>query len=109
MSTFGFGMIMCGLMIVTKSIWIPVLFHAMIDWHIPFQKKSTPIEDDQVYSLWDNLSMPFFSLAFDILITLVLLGIDRARMPNLPKWFWRVALRFKLIEPPANFVNSTSS
>jgi len=109
MSTFGFGMVMCGLMIVTRSIWIPVFFHAMIDWHIPFQKKSMPIEDDQVYSLWDNLTMPFFSLAFDILITLVLLGIDRTRMPNLPKWFWRVALRLKLIESPANFANRIAS
>jgi membrane protease YdiL (CAAX protease family) len=109
MSTFGFGMVMCGLMIVTRSIWIPVLFHAMIDWHIPFQKKSTPIEDDQVYSLWDNLTMPFFSLAFDVLITLVLLGIDRARMPNLPKWFWRVAQKLKLIEPTPLLVKEISS
>jgi hypothetical protein len=81
----------------------------MIDWHIPFQKKSTPIEDDQVYSLWDNLTMPFFSLAFDVLITLVLLGIDRARMPNLPKWFWRVAQKLKLIEPTPLLVKEISS
>ena len=100
MSTFGFGMVMCGLMITTRSIWVPVIFHAMIDWHIPFEKDSTaPITDDYIYSVWDNLTMPLFSLVFDIGITLMLLGIDRARMPNMPNWFWKLALKWKLIHP----------
>jgi membrane protease YdiL (CAAX protease family) len=98
MSTFGFGMIMCGLMIVTRTIWAPVLFHAMMDWHIPFEKESAPIADDQVYSLWDNLTMPLSSLAFDVCIMLILLGINRAQIPHLPKWFWRGATKFKLVD-----------
>jgi len=99
-STFGFGMIMCALMIVTRSIWIPVVYHAMIDWHIPFNKplKSTG-EDTFSYSLWDNLTGPLFSLVFDVGIVLILIGIDRARMPRMPKWFWRLAIRWKLVTP----------
>ena len=99
-STFGFGMIMCALMIVTRSIWIPVGYHAMIDWHIPFDRpaKSTG-EDTFSYSLWDNLTGPLFSLAFDIGIMLLLLGIDRTRMPRMPKWCWRMAEKWKLVTP----------
>jgi len=99
-STFGFGMIMCALMIVTRSIWIPVVYHAMIDWHIPFDKplKSTG-EDTFNYSLWDNLTGPLFTLVFDVGIVLILIGIDRARMPRMPKWFWRLAIKWKLVTP----------
>ena len=99
-NTFGFGMIMCALMIVTRSIWVPVVYHAMIDWHIPFDRpaKSTG-EDTYTYTLWDNLTGPLFSLAFDIGIVLLLLGIDRARMPRMPKWFWKLAIKWKLVTP----------
>ena len=100
-STFGFGLVMCGLMIATKSIWVPVVYHAMMDWHIPFQPHEE-ITDDGVYSLWENITGPFFSLAFDGAILLILLGINAARMPSMPRWFEKLALRWKLIEvdPP---------
>jgi membrane protease YdiL (CAAX protease family) len=98
-SAFGFGMIMCGLMIVTRTIWAPVLLHAMANWGLLFEKESAPITDNQVYSLWDNVTSPFFGLAFEVVITLILLGIDRARMPNMPKWFWRGLQKLKLIDP----------
>jgi len=98
-SAFGFGMIMCGLMIVTRTIWAPVFLHAMANWGLLFEKESAPITDNQVYSLWDNVTSPFFGLAFEVVITLILLGIDRARMPNMPKWFWRGLQKLKLIDP----------
>jgi len=104
-SAFGFGMIMCGLMIVTRTIWAPVLLHAMANWGLLFEKETAPITDNQVYSLWDKVSSPFFGLAFEVLITLILLGIDRAHMPNMPKWFWRGFQKLKLCEP----VNASST
>jgi membrane protease YdiL (CAAX protease family) len=99
MSAFGFGMIMCGLMIVTRTIWTPVLFHTLMNWHIPFEKETAPIADDQVYSLWDNVTLPFSSLVFEACIMLLLIGLDRARMPHLPQWFWRIAVKLKLVDP----------
>jgi hypothetical protein len=98
MSAFGFGMIMCGLMIVTRTIWAPVLFHTLMNWHIPFEKDPKPIADNQVYSLWDNVTMPLSSLVFEACIMLMLIGLDRARIPHLPQWFWRLAYKFKLVD-----------
>jgi membrane protease YdiL (CAAX protease family) len=99
MSAFGFGMIMCALMIVTRTIWAPILLHTMANWQILFEKEPAPFTDSEVYSLWDNVSLPFLGLAFEVVITLILLGINRARMPSMPKWFWRIVLKLKLIDP----------
>ena len=83
---------------MTRTIWAPVLLHAMANWGLLFEKETAPIADNQVYSLWDNVTSPFFGLAFEVVVTLILLGIDRARMPNMPKWFWRGVRKLKLME-----------
>jgi hypothetical protein len=70
----------------------------MMNWHIPFEKDPAPLADNQVYSLWDNVTMPFSSLVFEACIMLMLIGLDRARMPRLPQWFWRWAHKFKLVD-----------
>ena len=102
MSTWSFGMIMCALMIVTRSIWVPVIFHALMDWHIPFQNDDPAVDDSTVYSLWGNLTGPFFSFAFDLGIVALLLAVEAARMPRIPKWALRLAIKWKLVEPEAD-------
>jgi uncharacterized protein len=39
-SAFGFGLLACALMIVTRSIWIPVIFHALSNWDLAFKRES---------------------------------------------------------------------
>jgi membrane protease YdiL (CAAX protease family) len=101
-STFGFGIIMCALMIVTKSIWVPVLCHALTDWHIPFTKHSALEDDGSVYTLWDNLTGPFLTLLFDLLFALFLLAMNRYSISNTPRWVKRLAIKWKLVHPPAD-------
>jgi membrane protease YdiL (CAAX protease family) len=97
-SAFGMGMILCALMMVTRSIWVSVLFHAMMDWHIPFTAADTSGGDSVHYSLWENLSGPMSGLIFDCVIVLVLLAIDAVRITP-ARWMHRLAVRWKLVEP----------
>ena len=101
MSTFSFGLIMCALMIVTRSIWVPVVFHALADWNIPFQKEITDTEETEVdtYSIWDNLTLPFIEFSFNLGLFAIIMLINRAQ-PT--KWMYRLALKWKLIHPPAD-------
>jgi membrane protease YdiL (CAAX protease family) len=98
MSTFGFGLVMCALMIVTRSIWVPVVFHALSDWSIPFEKVEP--EGDETWvddsSLFDNLILPFFDFGFYVLAVVIIFWINRMQ-PT--KWMYRLATKWKLIKP----------
>jgi uncharacterized protein len=81
MSTFGFGLIMCALMIVTRSIWVPVVFHALADWNIPFEKEienQSDIEMEPI-SVWDNLTLPLFDFGFSVIGMMIILLINRVQ------------------------------
>jgi hypothetical protein len=52
--------------------------------------------------LWDNLTGPFFDFGFDLAIVAILLAVDAARMPRIPKWAMRLAIKWKLVEPEAD-------
>jgi membrane protease YdiL (CAAX protease family) len=98
MSAFGFGLVMCALMIVTRSIWVPVVFHALADWNVPLEKEATNTGDSGLdsVSLWDNLTLPFIELSFNVMGVILILLINRAQPA---KWMYRIALKWKLIDP----------
>ena len=98
MDTFGFGIFICALMILTRSIWVGVIFHALIDWSIVFDKYVPPNPKDNEWepSLWEGLTSPLFNFAIFVGLAAILLAIDRG---SAPKWVKRVALKWKLIEP----------
>jgi len=98
MSTFSFGVFACALMIVTRSIWVAVVFHALCDWNIVFDKTSEvePGRQDWDMSFWDGITLPFLNTVFFVGCALVLLWIDRG---SIPAWVWRLALKWKLVDP----------
>jgi hypothetical protein len=49
----------------------------------------------EVYSLFDNLTLPWFELLIFIPLALLILRVNRG---GWPKWIEKLALRFKLIE-----------
>jgi membrane protease YdiL (CAAX protease family) len=101
MSTFSFGLIMCALLVVTKSIWVPVVFHALADWHIPFEKEITDTEEIEVdtSSLWENVTLPFSEFAINLMGFMLIMLINRARPTQR---MYRLAIKWKLIHPPAD-------
>jgi membrane protease YdiL (CAAX protease family) len=101
-SAFGIGLIMCSVMIVTKNFWVPVMCHALLDWTIPFTKNTPPIDDGTTYSLWENITGPFGPFLLDLVFALFLLAMNRYNLNSMPRWVNKVAIKWKLIHPPAD-------
>ena len=101
-STFGFGVLMCAVMITTRSIWVSVVLHAVLDWSIVFEKdpvSNEPVSDWQFGSLWEGFTYPLVDSLAMIFFSWVLLRINRGGAPSIPRWFRPLALKWKLIEP----------
>ena len=98
MNAFSFGVFTCALMIVTRSIWVAVIFHALCDWGIVFDKTHTNTGDAGKWQpgLWEGLSSPLFDVFLFCGLAMVLLRIDRG---SVPAWMHRLMLKWKLVDP----------
>lgn len=97
-NTAAFGVLACSLMIVTRSIWLAVLFHGLSNWSIVFDisGESSSGRQDWGVSAWEGLTSPFVNAAIFIGSALVLLWMDRGVVP---RWIYRLALKWKLLSP----------
>ena len=98
-SAGSWGFLACSIMIATRSIWFVAVFHALVDWSIVFGVEDVATDDAgpvEVYSLFDNLTLPFFNLIIYIPISLLILRVNRG---GWPRWIEKLALRFKLVVP----------
>ena len=107
--TFSFGLLACALMIATRSIWVVVIFHAICDWRVVFDKPSPTTDVGAIWnpSLWEGITSPLFALFLQGGYALLLLWVNRASIPN---WFYRLAIKWKLVEPMMHsFASSVTS
>jgi membrane protease YdiL (CAAX protease family) len=97
-SAAAFGVFACSLMIVTRSIWLAVIFHGLSDWSIVFaaQPESSSGRQDWGVSFWEGFTLPLGSAGLYIGSALVLLTLNRG---SVPIWIYRLALRWKLVKP----------
>ena len=98
MNTFSFGVFACTLMILTRSIWVVVIFHALCDWRIVFDKALMDKGNVGKWQpgLWEGLSSPLFNLFLFCGLAMLLLWIDRA---GVPAWMNHLMLKWKLVKP----------
>ena len=98
MNTFSFGVFTYALMIATRSIWSAVIFHALCDWSIVFDKGPADTGDEGKWQpgLWEGLSAPLVEAFIFCGLAMVLLWIDRSAVPA---WMHRWALSWKLVKP----------
>jgi hypothetical protein len=96
--TFGFAVFACALMILTRSIWLVVIFHGLIDWSIVFDEYVPPDPNEVAWepSMWDGLTSPLFNLGIFLFLAWLLFKIEKG---TVPKWVKRLALKWKLVEP----------
>ena len=97
-SAFGFGIFICALMIVTRSIWVAVLFHAASDWGVVFDKASSNSSGTHTWSpgIWEGITAPLYNVSIMVIAALLLLWINSG---TLPAWTHRFAVKWKLLEP----------
>lgn len=96
MSATAFGVFACSLMIVTRSIWLAVLFHGLSNWSIVFDTpdESTSGRQDWGVSMWEGFTLPLGNAGVYIGSALVLMWMSRGIVPN---WIYRLALKWKLV------------
>lgn len=103
-SAFCFGVFICAVMIATRSIWVAMLFHALFDWNIVFDKTPPSLNDlDPVSSpFWEGIASPFGDILFLLLPGLLILFFCRKPRIWAPRWVKRLitalAVRWKLVE-----------
>ena len=85
-------------MIVTRSIWIAVLFHALSDWGVVFDKASSNSSGADQWNpgIWEGITFPLYNVSIMVGAALLLLWINSA---TLPAWMHRLAIKWKLLEP----------
>ena len=103
-NTFAFGVFICALMILTKSIWLPVIFHALSNWGIVFEKETDfPAgRQDWGVGFWEGITVPLANVSIYIGCAVILLWIERGSMPA---WVHRLALKWKLVQPKPSIEN----
>ena len=99
----SFGVFICTLMIVTRSIWVGVIFHALVDWGIVFDKELAPLPAEKVWhpAFWEGLSYPLSNCLIYLGLAAFLLQIDRG---SAPAWVYPLAVKCKLVTPQLQYV-----
>ena len=62
LSASAIGLFMCALMMVTKSIWTSIIFHALANWHLAFKGNRENGSEVVGQSLLENLLDPIGSV-----------------------------------------------
>ena len=92
-----FGVIAAQVMIMTRSIWVSVVFHALSDWMVVFEKVVTDTGDPLPPStLFQNITDPLSSL---LIYGPIILFLARVNRGGWPKWMEKIALKRKLVVP----------
>jgi membrane protease YdiL (CAAX protease family) len=99
-SATAFGVFACALMVVTRSIWMPILLHTFSNAGLLFRDidevmeiRSKPISVD----FWSGITYPLPAFATFVIPALILFWIN-AGTPLHPA-VRRLAIKWKLIEP----------
>jgi membrane protease YdiL (CAAX protease family) len=89
-SAGAFGFLACAIMITTRSIWISAVFHTFFNWPIVFERliEDSDLGEMPAYTLWDNLTTPWFELILYVPIALFILRINRG---GWPKWVQKLS------------------
>ena len=96
----SFGVLSCGLMILTRSIWSSVILHLFSNWGLVFGKltdTNLSLPDWWFDSWWSGFTYPLPGALNNIGIGVLFIVIDRA---EIPQFLYRLALKWKLVAAP---------
>ena len=76
LSASAIGLFMCALMMVTKSIWTSIIFHALANWHLAFKGRRESNAEVFGQSLLENLLDPLGSVLIYSTFAMFILWMD---------------------------------
>ena len=96
MMATGFGLLTCAIFIATRSYWVVVIFHALSDWTVVFDKLNNQGSDDYSPGILEGLWWGVESFAIEYgIVGLILLFLLRGKWPRWAIW---LAIKWKLVE-----------
>jgi membrane protease YdiL (CAAX protease family) len=96
-SASAMGLFMCALMVVTKSIWSSIIFHALANWHLAFKDRRESDAEIVGQSLLENLLGPLGSVLLYTSFAFFILWVNSG-MALSPR-VTTLLTRFKLVDP----------
>jgi hypothetical protein len=96
LSASAIGLFMCALMMVTKSIWTSIIFHALANWHLAFKGRRDSDVEVVGQSLLQNLFDPFWSVLFYSTFAFFILWMNSGMV--LSSRVTTLLTRFKLVD-----------
>jgi uncharacterized protein len=96
-TAFAFGLLACALMMVTKSIWVAVIFHTLANWDLAFPKVGTSnVQEVISEDLLGQLLMPVAQLISYGFLTIVVLWVSSEQ--GIPQRVKRLMIVLKLVD-----------
>lgn len=96
MMATGFGLMTCAIFIATRSYWVVVIFHALSDWTVIFDKLNNQGGEDYSPGILEGLWWGVESFAIEYgIVGLILLFLLRGKWP---RWVIWLAIKWKLVE-----------
>ena len=96
LSASAIGLFMCSLMIVTKSIWTSIIFHALANWQLAFKSRRENDAETFGQNLLENLLDPFWTVLFYSTFALIILWLHSGF--NISPRMERFAATLKLVD-----------
>jgi len=96
LSASAIGLFMCALMMVTKSIWASIIFHALANWHLAFRGRRDSDAEVVSQSLFENLLGPIGSVLLYATFAFFILWMNAGMV--LSPWVTTLLHRLKLVE-----------
>ena len=96
LSASAIGLFMCALMLVTKSIWTSIIFHALANWQLAFKGRRENDAEVVGQSLLENLLDPFWSVLFYFIFAFFILWVNSGMV--LSPRVTTILTRFKLVD-----------
>ncbi len=97
LSASAIGLFMCALMMVTKSIWASIIFHALANWHLAFKGRREIDTEVVGQSLLENLLNPLGSVLVYSTFAFFILWMNSGMV--LSPRVSTLLQRFKLVDP----------
>jgi membrane protease YdiL (CAAX protease family) len=97
LSASAIGLFMCALIMVTKSIWTSIIFHALANWHLAFKGRREIDAEVVGQSLLENLLDPLGSVLTYSTFAFFILWMNNGM--GLSPRVTTILTRFNLVDP----------
>jgi membrane protease YdiL (CAAX protease family) len=102
LNTFSFGILAAAVLLATRSIWVPIVMHAVCDWSVVFNKNAP---DDYIPKVkpfdpfWTTVKYSFETVQYPLgFALLIFISMWVSKHKFYPTFIERLLVKWKLVE-----------